>query len=175
MDAKVSDAGNTEAMKDAASSGSSDPLLDCLGFVARRFGISFSPAGALSGLPLKNGRLDEENFPRAATRFGLSARTLARNVYDIPAMVLPAVVLLKNGDACVLTNLDKKRHRAKIFYPHETVGERAIDLSKLAEAAIGAEDEGGLGHGILLSCHGPNIAPRIRMEIPTLRMISIHI
>ncbi|MCB1477944.1 MAG: type I secretion system permease/ATPase [Tepidamorphaceae bacterium] len=138
MDAKVSDAGNTEAMKDAASSGSSDPLLDCLGFVARRFGISFSPAGALSGLPLKNGRLDEENFPRAATRFGLSARTLARNVYDIPAMVLPAVVLLKNGDACVLTNLDKKRHRAKIFYPHETVGERAIDLSKLAEAAIGA-------------------------------------
>lgn len=138
MDAKVSDTKDGNAANTTASAGSADPLLDCLEFIARRFGISFSPAGALSGLPLKTGRLDEENFARAAARFGLSARTLAREVYDIPSMVLPAVMLLKNGDACVLTHLDKKHHRAKIFYPHEKTGERAIDLSKLAEAAIGA-------------------------------------
>ena len=139
MDAKVSKARARDDADTAgeADDGSADPLLDCLGFVARHFGIAFSPAGALSGLPLATGRLDIASFPRAAERFDLSARALSRNVYDIPAMVLPAIVLMRGGDACVLTEVNKRRHRAKIHYPHEGAGTRALALEKLAEAATG--------------------------------------
>ncbi|MFN0262803.1 type I secretion system permease/ATPase [Tepidamorphus sp. 3E244] len=140
MDAKVhsDDRDADDAVAENRAGAVADPLLDCLAFVARRFGMPFSPAGALSGLPLENGRLDEASFPRAAARFGFSARTVARSIYKIPDMVLPAIVLLQDGEACVVTAFDKRRRRAKVYYPENGERERTVDVKKLAAATIGA-------------------------------------
>ena len=79
-----------------------DPLLDCLVFMTRHFERSLSRDALVSGLPLDDGTLTPGLFPRAAQRAGLSARLIKRPLHKISSIVLPAVLLLDNKQACVL-------------------------------------------------------------------------
>ncbi|WP_427306296.1 type I secretion system permease/ATPase [Cupriavidus sp. H39] len=80
-----------------------DALLDCLLWLARHFRQPASPEALLAGLPLENHRLTPALFARAAARAGLSARLVRRRLDEIPDRVLPAVLLLDQGqEACLL-------------------------------------------------------------------------
>ncbi|GAB6042616.1 type I secretion system permease/ATPase [Endothiovibrio diazotrophicus] len=77
-------------------------LLQCLAVLTRLYGDPRSPAALANGLPLVDGQLSPELFVRAAERVGIEARAVARRLDEIPDMVLPAVLLLENGTACLL-------------------------------------------------------------------------
>lgn len=75
-----------------------DPLLDSLLILCSLHGKPVSRSTLSSGLPLENDRLTLNIFPRAAARAGLKARVVTRTLDKIPAMSLPAVLLLNSGE-----------------------------------------------------------------------------
>ncbi|MGH8789000.1 MAG: type I secretion system permease/ATPase [Cupriavidus necator] len=79
-----------------------DPLLACLLWLARHFQRPVAAEALVAGLPLDADRLTPALFPRAAARAGMSARLVKRPLDDIPDLVLPAILLLDQGEACVL-------------------------------------------------------------------------
>lgn len=85
---------------------SRDPLLACLVSLCRVLHEPRSADALTAGLPLVDGRLTPDLFLRSAQRVGLSATLVQRSLDQIPALVLPAVLLLKDGTACVLNRRD---------------------------------------------------------------------
>lgn len=79
-----------------------DPLLGCLVALTRLLERPVSAQALVAGLPLPNGLLTPELFPRAAERAGLSARLLRRSLSSIDGLVLPCVLLLRDRRAVVL-------------------------------------------------------------------------
>lgn len=109
-----------------------DPLLDCLVLLIRMEGRSLSPAALRAGLPLEDGRLTPALFVRAAQRGGLSARVVRRPLTGISPLVLPAVLLLKGRQACILTRMDPGGDSASVIQPESGAGETQIPLQQLA-------------------------------------------
>ena len=91
-----------------ASSAPTDALAVCLAAAARRLGMPVSVDALVAGLPLEDGRLTPALCVRAAERAGLTATFKRAALARIPRLALPALLLLKDGDACVLiaTNAD---------------------------------------------------------------------
>lgn len=79
-----------------------DPLLKCLVLLTRFYNHPFSEETLSAGLPLINSRLTPELFERAAERAGLTAKVAQRELGKISPLVLPVVVLLNGGRACIL-------------------------------------------------------------------------
>lgn len=90
-----------------------DPLLQALLVVSAHYGRSVGAEAIRAGLPLVDGALTAELFPRAAGRANLEAAAQARPLLDIPALVLPAVLVLLDGIA-VLKAMDLQSGRAQI-------------------------------------------------------------
>lgn len=88
-----------------------DPLANCLVLLTRLFNRPQSAQTLTAGLPLVESKLTPELFVRAAERAGLSARIVKRPLKKILELALPAVLLLKDGHACVVT----KKNGANVF------------------------------------------------------------
>jgi len=80
----------------------SDPLAACLAQVARVLGHPLSAQALVTGLPLDATGLSPALFARAAERAGLVARSIEIALDRFPKLSLPAVLLLKGRNACVL-------------------------------------------------------------------------
>ncbi|WP_299179180.1 type I secretion system permease/ATPase [uncultured Neptuniibacter sp.] len=113
-----------------------DPLLGCLVQLSKQNHKPFSPEVLCEGLPLENNQLTPKLFIRAAKRAGFSARILQRSLKEISPLVLPAVLLLKNNQACILQELDRDTGEAVILQP-ESGGELRLDLDALQEDFTG--------------------------------------
>ncbi len=109
-----------------------DPLTRCLVILTRLFHNPMSAQTLTAGLPLENMRLTPELFLRAAARAGLSARVVKRPLDQISAMTLPAVLLLKNGNACVVAERDGAVGW-KLIQPESNGGMITMSTSELAE------------------------------------------
>lgn len=96
---------------------SDDPLLDSLVIMTQLAHHPFSADALKAGLPLLQNRLTPELFPRAAKRAGFHSKVIKRKLDKIPAMVLPAVLILKQNQACVLLKLDTRAQKAVILQP----------------------------------------------------------
>ena len=79
-----------------------DPLAAFLAQAARLLGQPTSVEALLTGLPVDAAGLSPALFARAAERSGLSARTIVAPLEHFPKLSLPAVLLLKERNACVL-------------------------------------------------------------------------
>jgi ATP-binding cassette subfamily C protein LapB len=90
----------------AEGASASDPLSDALLYLAAHHGRALSREALLAGLPIADGRLTAALFARAASRAGLEAEPVKRRLADIPALVLPVVLALKDHSAVVLTRRD---------------------------------------------------------------------
>lgn len=110
-----------------------DPLLDSLILLARMEGRPATADALTAGLPLHDGFLTPELFPRAARRAGLSARLMRRALKDIPTQVLPAVLLCKGRQACLLTHLDLEANRATVVRPETGSGSVELRLDALED------------------------------------------
>lgn len=79
-----------------------DPLLDSVVAIARIFGIATTQEALSAGLPLEANLVTPALLPRAAARAGLTARLARRSLTDLRPGLLPAILLLKDKQACVL-------------------------------------------------------------------------
>ena len=104
-----------------------DDLLECLRVVARAHDQEMGRDALLAGLPLEEGRLTPGVFPRAAARAGLAARHARSRLVQLNLALMPVVVLLEPGRACVLVALDVKARSARVIFPE--LGEAASDIS----------------------------------------------
>lgn len=114
-----------------------DPLLDCLVELARIHGRPNTRAALIAGLPLEKGTLTPSLFARAASRAGLSAKVARRSLDRIDALLLPAVLLLKGEEACVLLGWDESGTTARVLFPETGQGSVQVPRDALDERYTG--------------------------------------
>ncbi|WP_271194381.1 type I secretion system permease/ATPase [Pseudomonas turukhanskensis] len=108
-----------------------DPLLDSLLSLCALHQKPVSRAMLTTGLPLPAQRLSPELLPRAAARAGLQGRLLQRKLEQIPAMALPAMLILKGGRAAILVSIDATY--ARLLLSESDGGEVQVAVEKLQE------------------------------------------
>ena len=111
-----------------------DPLTDALLFLAAHHGRAISRDALLSNLPILDGHLTPALFDRAARRAGLEAEAVKRKLSDIPALVLPTVLTMRDGTTRILTAINRKT--ASIVDPR-TAETQSIRVRELAKNYLG--------------------------------------
>ncbi|ALG68523.1 type I secretion system permease/ATPase [Beggiatoa leptomitoformis] len=114
-----------------------DPLLACLVILTKLNNKPFSADALRAGLPLENNQFSPATFIRSAERAGLSARLAAQPLASISALYLPAVLLLTDGQACILLKQVGKK-RVQVIFPAVGEGSSEIELSELAKNYSGS-------------------------------------
>lgn len=116
-------------------------LLTCLLQMTRLKNTPCSETTLIAGLPLVNQRLTPELFVRAASRAGLRAKVLKRNLLEIPNVVLPAVLILDSNKAVVLKSVNQQLNKAVLIVAAITEGgedrQVRISFSKLVDIYSG--------------------------------------
>lgn len=95
----------------------SDPLAASLTYLAAHHGRAVSREALLGGLPILDGRLSVALYDRAARRAGLETEAIKREIVDIPAMVLPAVLVMNTGAALILLGIDAASQSVRVLDP----------------------------------------------------------
>ncbi|RQP25439.1 type I secretion system permease/ATPase [Piscinibacter terrae] len=119
-----------------------DPLLDCLVEVCKLHGQAASRASLSAGLPLDSengGKLTLELAERAAARAGMSAKLQRVALERIDSAVLPAILVLKDNQACVLLGWDAAdaSPRARVLMPETGQGSVLLTSEELAQRYAG--------------------------------------
>lgn len=114
-----------------------DPLLNSLIYVSRYYGLANSPEALINGLPLTDGKLTPFLFPRSAERAGLVAKENRSDLLEISQLVLPVVLILKSGDACVLNSFNDEKTEAEIVTGESGLVPISISVDELKEQYIG--------------------------------------
>ena len=111
-----------------------DPLTASLTYLAAHHGRAVSREALLGGLPILDGRLSVALYDRAARRAGLETEAIKRDILDIPALVLPAVLIMKNGTALILQGIDNANKSAKVLDPTASPSAARVLLLKAITA-----------------------------------------
>lgn len=93
-----------------------DALAHAISWLTRHHGRGRSPESLLSSLGLK-ARLGPDQAVRALREAGFNAGLVQRRIADLNPMLLPAVLLLKEGDACVVVARHADGQRYDIVMP----------------------------------------------------------
>ncbi|MCL6417463.1 type I secretion system permease/ATPase [Aestuariirhabdus sp. Z084] len=114
-----------------------DPLLNCLVFLTRYYGKPFSAQALGNGLPLENGQLPIQQFSRAAERGGLTAKLTRSSLNDVSDLLLPCVLLLTDGRACVVLARDSNKGTVDVTWPETPDGVDTLAEQQLQALASG--------------------------------------
>jgi ATP-binding cassette, subfamily C, bacterial LapB len=82
-----------------------DALAHACAWLTRHHGRERTPESLLAGLPIE-GRLGPDQAVRALREAGFSAGLVQRRIEELHHLLLPAVLLLKEGDACIVVARD---------------------------------------------------------------------
>lgn len=112
-----------------------DSLLDCLYWVAKHYERPVTKLALVDGLPLNNAQLTPNLLPRAAVLAALHCKIRRTSLTDIPHALMPAILLLKDQQACVL--ISAQNGMAQLMFP--AMGNTPIDmpLAELEQHYIG--------------------------------------
>ena len=123
-----------------------DPLLECLVILAKLDNRPISVDALIAGLPIKPGASGPELFSidspkglfsRVANRAGFASRLIQRDISQISRLLLPCILVLRNGNACILESISRKSGKAKVILPEVGEGEEWLDLERLNREYIG--------------------------------------
>ena len=123
-----------------------DPLLECLVIFAKLHNRPISVEALISGLPVKPGADGPELFSidspkglfsRVASRAGFASRLIHRELGQLSRLLLPCILVLRNGNACILESIDRKNKRAKVIFPEIGEGEEWLELDQLKQEYLG--------------------------------------
>ena len=120
----------------ASQKSSYDPLLDSLVLLTEHFGNPCSADALSAGLPLTSTNLTPELLPQAASRAGLSAKLVRKGLNELPSMLLPCILMLKDKKALVLQELNIEENTAIVSLP-ETGGEERLTIEELESNFVG--------------------------------------
>jgi len=115
---------------------SSDPLLDSLVLITEHYGNPCSAEALSAGLPLSGANLTPELLPQAASRAGLSAKLVRKGLNELPSMLLPCILMLKDKKTLVLQELNIEKNTATVSLP-ETGGEEQLTIEALESSFVG--------------------------------------
>lgn len=79
----------------------------------------------------------KSNFSRAAAKAGFNSSLQERKLQDIPPVVLPVILILKDDNACVLKEISYEDKVAEIIVPTVDDEPIGIDLDKLEDEYLG--------------------------------------
>lgn len=113
-----------------------DPLLDCLVVLTEHYGNPCSADALAAGLPLTGANLTPELLPQAASRAGLSAKLVRKGLNELPSMLLPCILMLKDKKALILQELNIEENKAIVSLP-ETGGEERLTIEELESNFVG--------------------------------------
>jgi ATP-binding cassette subfamily C protein LapB len=99
-----------------------DPLTDALIFLAAHHGRAITRDALLASLPILDGRLTPALFDRAARKAGLETETVRRKLADIPQLVLPAVLMMRDGTTRILLSRGRLKKTATVVDPSSEIG-----------------------------------------------------
>lgn len=116
--------------------GKPDPLREGLCLLAATLGRPVSAAQLGDGLPLDNGRLPLDQARAAMRRAGLAARAVRLSIDDIPVSLLPALLILRDGEVRVLAALDAET--AVLLVPETGGGKEQMSRDELRDRHEGA-------------------------------------
>ncbi|WP_428739989.1 type I secretion system permease/ATPase [Sulfurimonas sp.] len=123
-----------------------DALLETLVLYTKLFYKPFTKEALLAGLPIST---QEEGmtlfsktnskslFSRACAKAGLKSTLVQRELEDILELHLPMILLLSNGNACILESFSSDRKRVKVIFPEGEGLEEWIALKKLDAEYLG--------------------------------------
>ncbi len=126
-----------EGLDQIKHDGVADSLLDSLALICRLYGVATSKDALVSGLPLRDGKMTPELLKRSADRVNLAVTILKKPLNEIRPEFLPAILLLKDEQACVVTKLDPANNQARVIFPELGEAEVVMPLSELAERSLG--------------------------------------
>lgn len=121
--------------RDRAAAG--DPLADALLFLSAHHGRAITREALIAGLPLPDGHLTVGVFARAAKRAGLDVEAVKRPLEDIPALVLPAVLVMHDATTRILMATDTAARRATIVNPSAERQSETVPFSLLEQDYLG--------------------------------------
>ena len=114
-----------------------DALAHALGWLTRHHGRERTPESLLTGLPVQ-GRVGPDQALRALREAGYSAGLVQRSVAELHHLLLPAVLLLNEGDACIVV----ARHAADAQRYDIVMPGREHHACSASEAELAAEYTG---------------------------------
>jgi ATP-binding cassette subfamily C protein LapB len=123
-----------------------DPLLECVVIFARLHSRPISVEALISGLPVEPGADGPELFSidspkglfsRVAARAGFVSRLIQRDLDNLSRLLLPCILVLKGGNACILESIDRKNRRARVIIPEIGEGEEWLELDLLKQQYLG--------------------------------------
>jgi ATP-binding cassette, subfamily C, bacterial LapB len=114
-----------------------DPLADALLFLAAHHGRAISREALLAGLPILDGRLPAPMFERAAAKAGLEAKTVRRRLSEIPALVLPTVLAMRDGSTRIFLAIDLDTKVASVVDPSASTSPQSRPLAELSDQYLG--------------------------------------
>ncbi len=126
-----------EGFEQAENNEVADSLLDSLALVCRLYGVATSKDALVSGLPLRDGKMTPALLKRAADRVNLAVTILKKPLNEIRPEFLPAILLLKNEEACVITKLDPAKNQAGVIFPELGEAEVMMPLTDLEARSLG--------------------------------------
>jgi len=120
-------------------------LLDTLVLFAKLHNITVNREDLITFLPLDKNNPSllfssnklSPNFERAAKRAGFFSKVSKKDLLDISPLVLPAILLLKDGQSAILLDIDKKNKKATVLTSEFEEAENRVDIEKLQEEYSG--------------------------------------
>jgi ATP-binding cassette subfamily C protein LapB len=100
--------------------------------LARQYGINATRESLVAGIPLQNNRLTPSMFSRSARRIGLTSRVVRKPLPQLPQALLPAVLLLKSEEACILRGIDVKAGIVRFSHSELPESEETCALEEFA-------------------------------------------
>ncbi|MBN2865967.1 MAG: type I secretion system permease/ATPase [Thiotrichales bacterium] len=113
------------------------PLLDCLVIYSKLNRNPTSKDALIAGLPIKEGQVTPEIFKRAASRAGLISNFKNKPLSEIPNLILPCILVLKNNQACLLEHIDFENQQATVIFPDTKEGKNRVALDELEAEYLG--------------------------------------
>ncbi len=125
---------------------SQNDLLECLVLYTKLYHKPFSAESLTAGLPQDGAKgivelfsttNSKSLFSRAAERAGLRSKLVHKDLDEIPSLVLPVILVLKNKRACILTKIDRDNDKATIILPGGGGEEHIVPYSELKKNYLG--------------------------------------
>ncbi|MCB1551200.1 MAG: type I secretion system permease/ATPase [Alphaproteobacteria bacterium] len=133
-----------------------DPLLECLSHLTAVHGHSKSAESLKAGLAYDGIRVDPAQCIEAAERVGFKvSKVQKRELKNITESTLPALILLKRDECCVLKKIKKE---TATIWDHKTRKDKEVPLKDLTEIYAGSL--------ILLKPKPDFIDPSLRVDRP---------